>query len=130
MQYAKITLAVYEQVPGGMEGFAPLSDDLPASVFNTAVEDGQTMSESGSYYSVFVDLMDGDYNQVGEKCISLAQAAHILDLPPETLVSLGRQRLAQLNDEDSAHVAYRLVTSTPKTGTVPPNQTKDGARDV
>lgn len=100
--YAQVTLAVSDQCPGGLEGFASLSDPLPASVFEAAIADGQTMRTSGDTYSIFLDLMDGDERQVDEKCISLAQAAQILGLPPEGLVPLGRQRLAQINDEDAA----------------------------
>lgn len=99
--YAQITLAICDGRRGGLEGFAPLSEHLPAAVFAGAVEDGQTMGASGATYSVFVDLMDGEDRQVGEKCISLAQAGQIIGLPPEGLVSLGRQRLAQINDEDA-----------------------------
>lgn len=102
MPYAQITLAISDGYPGGLEGFAPLSDALPASVFSDAADDGQSMSQSGDYHSVFVDLMDKDEIQIGEKCISLSQAAQILGLPPESLVPLGRQRLAQINDEDAA----------------------------
>jgi hypothetical protein len=102
--YAQITIAVYDPYPGGLEGFAPLSGKLPASVFAAAIEDGQSMDESGRPYSVFVDLMDGEDTQRGEKCISVTQAAEILSLSPEGLPSLGRQRLAQINDEDAAHV--------------------------
>jgi hypothetical protein len=107
VSYAQITLAVCDPFPGGLEGYAPLSGRLPASVFTDAIEDGQSMDESGRPYSVFVDLMDGDDTQRGEKCISLTQAAEILELQPETLPSLGRQRLAQINDEDAAYVANR-----------------------
>lgn len=109
--YAQITLAISDQCAGGLEGFAPLSGELPSSVFAAAVEDGQTMSQSGAEYSVFVDLMDGEYNQADEKCISLTPAASILDLPSETLVSLGRQRLAQINDECAAYIAGRQALS-------------------
>lgn len=101
MSFAQVTLAISDDCPGGMEGFAPLSGQLPASVFADAIEDGQTMSQSGASYSVFLDLMDKDEMQVGEKCICLAQAAEILGLLPAVLVSLGRQRLAQINDEDA-----------------------------
>jgi hypothetical protein len=101
VRYAQITLAISDRCPGGLEGFAPLSDALPASVFAEAVEDGLDMGQSGDSCSVFVDLMDKDEMQVGEKCVSLAQAAKILGLPAEGLVPLGRQRLAEINDEDA-----------------------------
>lgn len=102
MAYAQITLAISDQCEGGMEGFAPLSDQLPAAVFTDAVADGQ----SGGVHSVFLDLMSGD-GQVDEKCISIEQAARILNLPAETLIPLGRQRLAQINDEDAEYLAAR-----------------------
>lgn len=105
MSYAQITLAISDGCPGGLEGFAPLSDALPPSVFDGAVEDGHSMGQSGGSFSVFLDLNDGEDIQRGEKCISLAQAAQILGLPAEDLVPMGRQRLAQINDEDAAHVA-------------------------
>lgn len=104
MAYTQITLAICDGCRGGLEGFAPLSGQLPASVFANAVEDGQSMGQSGASYSVFADLMDADDMQRGEKCISLAQAAKILALPAESLVSLGRQRLAEINDADAEHV--------------------------
>jgi len=100
MPYAQLTLAISDQCPGGLEGFAPLSGALPASVFTEAVADGESMSQSGASFCVFLDLMEGD-EQVDEKCISLGQAARILGLPSEGLVSLGRQRLAQIDDEDA-----------------------------
>lgn len=103
--YAQVTLAISDDCPGGLEGFSPLSERLPASVFANAIEDGQTMNQSGGPYSVFVDLMGKGDMQVGEKCICIAQAARILGLPSEILVSLGRQRLAQINDEDAEYVA-------------------------
>lgn len=103
--YAQITLAISDEYPGGLEGFSPLSGQLPASVFANAVEDGQTMSQSGYSHSVFVDLMDRDEMLIGEKCICLAQASQILGLAAESLVPLGRQRLAEINDEDAARVA-------------------------
>ena len=81
MSYAQITLAISDECPGGLEGFSPLSEHLPASVFAEAVEDGESMGQSGASYSVFVDLMDPDERQLDEKCISLTQAAQILGLP-------------------------------------------------
>lgn len=100
MIYAQITLAISDQCAGGLEGFAPLSDRLPESVFANAVADGETMGEAGGEHCVFLDLMDAQEVQVGEKCISLARAAQILGLPAEVLIPMGRQRLAQINDED------------------------------
>jgi len=105
MAYAQVTLAISDGCSGGLEGFAPLSDQLPASTFADAVEDGEPMSLSGACHAVFVDLMDDDDTQVGEKCISVTQAAEILGVPTESVVQLGRQRLAQINDDDAAHVA-------------------------
>jgi len=99
--YAQVTLAISDQCPGGLEGFAPLSESLPVSVFEGAVEDGQGMDQSGDTFSIFVDLNDSDDIQLDEKCISLAQAAQILGMPLESIVPLGRQRLAQINDEDA-----------------------------
>jgi hypothetical protein len=106
MAYAQLTLAISDQCPGGLDGFAPLSDPLPEAVFTDAVEDGLTMTQSGATHSVFVDLMEGG-SQVDEKCISIEQAARILGIPPETVVPLGRQRLAQIDDEDAEYFATR-----------------------
>lgn len=107
MKYAQITIAISDQCDGGLEGFAQVSDDpLPESVFAEAVEDGQGMNASGKTYSVFLDLMD-ESGQVGEKCISIDHAGRILGADPATLVPLGRQRLAQINDEYSEYLARR-----------------------
>lgn len=108
MPYAQVTLAIYDDCPGGLEGFAPLSEQLPAAVFEKATADGEPMSQSGAAHAIFLDLMDAQEMQIGEKCISLAQAAQILGLPADALVPLGRQRLAQINDEDSAYIADAL----------------------
>lgn len=108
--YAQITLAICDDYPGGLEGFAPISTHLPASVFAAAIEDGQPMSQSGGAYSVFLDLMDEDDTQADEKCIHIDQAANILGLPSESLIPIGRQRLAQINDEAADYVAARRPT--------------------
>lgn len=107
MNYSQITLAISDQCPGGLEGFAQVSDGpLPESVFAEAVEDGQSMGASGKRYSVFLDLMD-ENGQVDEKCISLDQAGRILGVDPATLIPLGRQRLAQIDDEAAEYLAQR-----------------------
>ena len=106
MPYTQVTLAISDQCPGGLEGFAPLSGPLPASVFTDATADGDSMGQSHGGHSIFLDLMEGG-GQVDEKCISIEQAARILDLPPETLIPLGRQRLAQIDDEDAEYIAAR-----------------------
>lgn len=108
MAFAQITLAISDQCEGGLEGFAQLSEQLPVSVYAEATEDGEALDHAGAHYCAFVDLMDSEHTQTGEKCISLAQAAAILGLPVEGLISLGRQRLAQLNDEASDHIKSRL----------------------
>lgn len=92
MEYAQITLAISDGCFGGMEGFSTISGRLPVSVFNSAVENGRTMGQSGEAHSVFIDLMDSDETQIGEKRISLDQAARILGLASETLVPMARQR--------------------------------------
>lgn len=104
--HAQVTLAVSDRCPGGLEGFAPLSGPLPASVFASATEDGEPMGQSDKHYAVFLDLID-ERGQIDEKCISIAQAAAILDLSAETLVPLGRQRLSQINDEAREYIARR-----------------------
>lgn len=116
MKYAQITLAICDNCPGGMEGFAPLSGQLSASVFADAIEDGQSMGQSHEHYSIFVDLMDAEEIQRGEKCISVAQAARILGLSAEDIVPIGRQRLAQINDEDAARVRIILGERTGEGG--------------
>lgn len=105
MAYAQITLAISDQCEGGMEGFAPLSDRLPVQVFADAMEDGQ----HGGTHAFFLDLMDHT-GQADEKCISQEQAARILGTPTETLIPLGRQRLAQINDEAAEYFAARAAT--------------------
>lgn len=102
MPYAQITLAISDQCLGGLEGFASLSGPLPATVFADAIEDAQ----SGGVHTVFLDLMEGE-EQLNEKCISLGQAARILRAPVESLVPLGRQRLAQIDDEAAEYLANR-----------------------
>lgn len=115
MTYAQVTLAINDDCPGGLEGFVQLSAQLPVEVFDGAIEDGQSMLHAGSFYSLFVDLMDGDDIQIAEKCIGLAQAAELLELAPESLFALGRQKLAQINDEDSEHVR-RLAAALERAG--------------
>lgn len=107
MAYARITLAVSDQCPGGLEGFAPLSGHLPAALFDSTIADGQDMTKSAATHCVWLDLMDGEHSRVDEKCISLTTAARILDVEPETLVPLGRQRLAQANDEAANYLRQR-----------------------
>jgi hypothetical protein len=105
--YAKVTIAISDNCFGGLEGFAPLSGHLPESVFHAAVEDGAPWADPGDTYAIYVDLMDGKHSQVGEKAISLQQAAGIVGLEPGSLVQLGRQRLAQIDNE--ADVAIRSL---------------------
>jgi predicted HTH domain antitoxin len=56
-----------------------------------------------------LDLIDldreGNEEHVEEKLISLDQAARLLELEPEAVVPLARQRLAQINDEFEAREA-------------------------
>lgn len=98
IKYSQVTLAISDECFGGLEGFAPLSGQLPEEAFHDAIEDGKSMQQSGTTYCVYIDLMNGD-GQIDEKCISLAQAGRIIGAPCETLVQLGRQRLAKIDDE-------------------------------
>lgn len=97
--YARVTIAISDNCFGGLEGFAPLSGPMPESVFHAAVEDAVPWANAGDTYAIYVDLMDGKHSQIGEKAISLQQAAGIVGLESGSLVQLGRQRLAQIDDE-------------------------------
>ncbi len=103
-KYAQITIAISDQCIGGLEGFAPLSERLPAEVFDTAVEDGIGWEKPGQSFCIILDLMDGRHSRIDEKLISLDQASRIMGVPSDTLVQIGRQRLAQIDDEDTETV--------------------------
>ena len=105
--HSQVTLAISDNCSGGLEGFAPLSGPLASSIFAAAFEDGEAIAQSGATHSIFVDLMDDDGNQTDEKRISLAQASQILGMPASDIIPVGRQRLAQINDEDACYVANR-----------------------
>lgn len=97
--YAQITVAIDDKLDGGLEGFAEIAGPLPASVFHNAAADGEPTDQPRGFFAVMIDLMNGRYDQVGEKCISIAQAARIIGVADEQIIPMGRQRLAQINDE-------------------------------
>jgi hypothetical protein len=110
--YAQVTVAISDNCPGGLEGFSTFDARFAPAVFEAATEDGPGWTDPGSRFSVMLDLIDldreGNEEHVEEKLISLAQAARLLELEPEAVVPLARQRLAQINDEFDALVRRRV----------------------
>jgi hypothetical protein len=107
--YAQVTVAISDNCPGGLEGFSTFDARFAPAVFEAATEDGPGWTDPGSRFSVMLDLIDldmeGNEEHVEEKLISLDQAARLLELEPEAVVPLARQRLARINDEDEAREA-------------------------
>jgi hypothetical protein len=106
--YAQVTVAISDNCPGGLEGFSTFDARFAPAVFEAATEDGPGWTDPGSRFSVMLDLIDrdiaGNEHVLEEKLISLDQAARLLELEPEAVVPLARQRLAQINDEFDALV--------------------------
>jgi hypothetical protein len=90
-----------------MEGFSTFDTRWRPEVFEAAAEDGPGWSDPKSRFCVMLDLMDNTESQISEKLISIEQAARLLDLAPEVIIPLARQRLAQINDEFDALVRRR-----------------------
>jgi hypothetical protein len=107
--YAQVTVAISDNCPGGLEGFSTFDTRLAPDVFATAAEDGPGWTDPRARFSVMLDLIDldiaGNENVLEEKPISLDQAARLLELEPEAVVPLARQRLARINDEFDALAA-------------------------
>jgi len=94
-----ITLMVNDQGEGGMQGFAPVAE-LPWSAWDGISDDRPDVADDAPYAFV-ADEYDGD--ELGEsKTLTDEQASALLGKPALELVSLGRQRLAQINDEAAA----------------------------
>jgi hypothetical protein len=104
--YAQVTVAISDNCPGGLEGFSTFDTRFAPDVFASAAEDGPGWTDPRARFSVMLDLIDrdmeGNEEHVEEKLISLDQAARLLELEPEAVVPLARQRLAQINDEFDA----------------------------
>jgi hypothetical protein len=108
--YAQVTVAISDDCPGGLEGFSTFDARFAPEVFEAAAEDGPGWSDPRSRFSVMLDLMNNTEDRVDEKLISVEQAARLLDLAPEVVVPLARQRLAQINDTFAAYCAAAGVS--------------------
>jgi hypothetical protein len=101
--HVQVTIAIHD-----MNGFAPLAEKLPASLFDkTTAGKGDVNGD----HTLILDLFEDDYTHLDEKIIDLDTAAEILGWPAETTIQRGRQILAQINDEDAAMLHARGFVS-------------------
>ncbi|TWA71859.1 hypothetical protein FBZ84_101125 [Azospirillum baldaniorum] len=103
-----ITLCVYDGCPGGLEGFAEVAR-FPAREEARIRE--MATSERTQWLADFWDK-DGHYDDV---CLTDDAVSALIGKPVAELVSAGRQKLAQIDDEAAEWLARRHPYAFPAT---------------
>lgn len=98
--HARVTFAAHD-----MNGFAELGR-ITVAQFHAAPEGPQTVTPDNS---VILDLMRDEDTLEDEKFVTVETAGALLGWPPETVVSRGRQVLAQILDEDAEYLRTRKI---------------------
>lgn len=100
--HCEITMAVHD-----MNGFAPLGV-ASVDVFDQTPEISiSTRDDDAAPHSFLLDLFDGEFSHIDEKEIDAETAAALTGLPIDAIAQIGRQRLAQINDEFADYWASR-----------------------
>ncbi len=102
MKITEITVAISDGCVGGMEGFANISV-LPAKMFDGIENDSITGWPTQKTWRFLADLRDTVTDTVvAEKPISDETAAKLMNRSVADLVSQARQRIAEIDDDDTA----------------------------
>lgn len=98
--YAEITAAIHD-----MNGFAPLGR-ITVEQYEAAEEIPKPADDVQVVY--LLDLWDKD-GTFDDKIVSRETAAALAGLDPLAIEQVARQRLAQINDEDSEYMKQRAT---------------------
>lgn len=102
--HARVTLSVCEP---GFEGFASIGE-ITLEQYAALPEIENPQPDRPNHF--IIDLMSGD-EHVDDKWATDGDVEVLLGSPAPALISLGRQRLAQINDEDAEYVRNRFKRS-------------------